>query len=326
MKSILSLLMAGTLMMSAEADEKNYQAALSLIDGKEFQEAMVKLGAEIQSMSSRADAAMYWSAYAANKLGDRTMALKQLAEMQAKFSSSKWANDARALQLEINQASGKKISPEDQADEELKLMAIQGLMNADPARSLPLLEGILNSQKSLQLKKQALFVLGQSRDTKAQELIGKIAKGNGNPDLQRLAIHNLGIGGKKNGAILEDVYKGASDPSVKKEILRSFMIMSDKERLFGLAKSEKSEDLKSASIHWLGVAGGKEMLAQLYPGETSVKVKKEIIQGLFIGRGAKELVQVARSEKDPQLKKDAVRMLSLIDSKESADFIAELLK
>jgi hypothetical protein len=326
MKIVLPLFMAGALLMGADADEKNYQAALSLIDGKEYQEAMIKLGAEIQSMSSRADAAMYWSAYAANKLGDRAAALKQLANLQAKFSTSKWANDARALQLEINQASGKKISPEEQSDEELKLMAIQGLMNADASRSVPLIEGILNSQKSLQLKKQALFVLGQSGDPKAQELIGKIAKGNGNPELQKLAIHNLGIGGKRNGAILEDVYKNASEISVKKEILHSFMIMGDKERLLGLAKSEKNDDLKSASIHWLGVSGGREMLAQLYSGEASIKIKKEIIHGLFVGGGAKELVQLARSEKDVQIKKEAVRYLSMMNSKESADFMAELLK
>lgn len=326
MKIVLPLLMAGALLMGADADEKNYQAALSLIDGKEYQEAMVKLGAEIQSMSSRADAAMYWSAYAANKLGDRTAALKQLAALQAKFSTSKWANDARALQLEINQASGKKISPEEQSDEELKLMAIQGLMNADAARSVPLIEGILNSQKSLQLKKQALFVLGQSGDPKAQELIGKIAKGNSSPELQKLAIHNLGIGGKRNGAILEDVYKSASELSVKKEILHSFMIMGDKERLLGLAKAEKNEDLKSTSIHWLGVSGGREMLVQLYSSEASLKLKKDIIHGLFIGGGAKELVQIARSEKDIQIKKEAVRYLSMMNSKESADFMAELLK
>jgi hypothetical protein len=326
MKIVLSLLMAGALVMSAEADEKNYQAALSLIDGKEYQEALVKLGAEIQSMSSRADAAMYWSAYASNKLGDRTAALKQLTNLQTKFSTSKWANDARALQLEINQASGKKISPEDQSDEELKLMAIQGLMNADASRSVPLIEGILNSQKSLKLKKQALFVLGQSGDPKAQELIGKVAKGNSNPELQKLAIHNLGIGGKRNGAILEDVYKSASEISVKKEILHSFMIMGDKERLLGLAKAEKNEDLKSSSIHWLGVSGGREMLAQLYSAEASVKLKKDIIHGLFICGGAKELVQVARSEKDIQIKKEAVRYLTLMNSKESADFMAELLK
>jgi hypothetical protein len=46
--------------------------------------------------------------------------------MEAKFASSKWMNDARALQLEVNPARGKKVSPEEQADEDLKLMEIQG--------------------------------------------------------------------------------------------------------------------------------------------------------------------------------------------------------
>jgi hypothetical protein len=324
MKLILPLLMCGALMYGA--DEKNYQAAMSLIDSKEYQEAMTKLGAEIQSNSNRADAAMYWSAYAASKLGDTTLALKRISEMETRFAASRWMNDARALQLEIKQASGSKISPEEQADEELKLMAIQGLMNADPARGLPLLDEILKSQKSLRLKKQALFVLGQSRDAKAQEIIGNYAKGSGTPELQKMAIHNLGVGGKRNAPILEDVYKSATDLAVKKEILHSFMIMGDKDRLLNMAKTEQNEDLKSSAVHWLGVSGGRDMLVQLYPGETSAKVKKEILHGLFVGGGAKQLIDVARAEKDPKLKRDAVRFLSMMNSRESADFMAELLK
>ena len=309
MKTILPFLIAGALLQGA--DERNYQQAMVLIDGKEYQEALVKLNAEVQAMSTRADAAMYWSAYAANKLGDSTLALKRLSEMQAKFSASRWMNDARALQLEINQASGKKVSPEEQADEELKLMAIQGLMNADAARSVPLLEEILNSQKSLRLKKQALFVLSQSGNAKAQETVGKFAKGGGAPELQKMAIHNLGVGGKRNAPILEDVYKSSNDVAVKKEVLHSFMIMGDKERLLNLAKTEKTEELKSSAIHWLGVSGGRDLLAQLYPGETSSKVKKEILHGLFVGGGAKQLIELARAEKDIEIKKQAVRWLSM---------------
>ena len=326
MKIIMPLLMAVAFLKGADADEKNYQAALSMIDSKDYQAALTKLQVEMQAQGSRMDAAMYWMAYAQNKLGDKTAALKMLAEMQAKHGKSQWMDDARALQLEINQASGKKISPEDQADEDLKLMAIQGLMHADPGRSVPLLEEILNSQKSLKLKKQALFVLSQSGNAKAQETVGKIAKGNNNPELQKLAIHNLGIGGKRNAPILEEVYNSASDVGVKKEVLHSFMIMGERERLVRLATTEKIEDLRLAAIHWLGVSGGKESLVQLYGNETSVKVKKQIMHGLFVGGGAKELVQVARAEKDIQLKKEAVRMLSMMNSKESTDFLLEILK
>lgn len=92
----LSITLALGVALLLAADEKNYQAAMVLIDAKNYQEAMIKLGAEIQSMNNRADAAMYWSAYAANKLGDKTQALQKLAEMDAKFASSRWINDARA--------------------------------------------------------------------------------------------------------------------------------------------------------------------------------------------------------------------------------------
>ncbi len=324
MKQILAAMTMAALMMGA--DEKNYQAALSMIDGKEYSEALAKLRAEIASAGSRADAAMYWSAYAQNKLGERAAALQMIADMQSKFGKSSWMDDAKALQLEINQASGKKISPEEQADEDLKLMAIQGLMNAEPERSIPMLEQILASQKSMRLKKQALFVLSQSSSPKALEAVGKIAKANGNPEMQKLAIHNLGIGGRKNGAMLEEVYKSGADAAVKKEVLHSYMIMGDKERLAALAKGEKDEDLRSQSIHWLGVSGGKEALAQMYPGETTAKGKKEILNALFLGGGAKELVQVARGEKDATLKREAVRWLSMMNNKESSDYIMEILK
>ena len=83
---------------------------------------------------------------------------------------------------------------------------------------------------------------------------------------------------------------------------------------------------KSSAIHWLGVSGGRDMLVQLYPGESSYKVKKEILHGLFVGNGAKQLIEVARGEKDMQLKKDAVRYLSMMNSSEASEYMAELLK
>lgn len=325
MKKIwISMILAGSLL--AAADEKNYQAALSMIDSKEYREALQKMNAEIQANTTRADAAMYWSAYAANKLGDTPFALKRISEMQSRFAASRWMNDARALQLEIQQATGKKVSPEEQADEDLKLMAIQGLMNADPNRSVPLLEEILNSQKSLRLKKQALFVLSQSGNPKAQETIGRIAKGSSNPELQRMALHNLGTGGKRNAPILEEVYRTSTDVAIKKEVLHSFMMMGDRDRLLNLAKTEKTEELKSAAIHWLGASGGRDLLVQLYTPDATTKMKKEILHGLFIGGAAKQLVDIARAEKDIQVKKDAVHYLSMMNNKESAEFLAELLK
>ena len=40
--------------------------------------------------------------------------------MRKRFPQSRWAKDAQALDVEIRQASGQSVSPDGQANEELK--------------------------------------------------------------------------------------------------------------------------------------------------------------------------------------------------------------
>ena len=75
-------------------------------------------------------------------LGQADEALEQL---QKEYASSRWLNDAKALQVEVRQASGQPVSPERQDDEDLKILAINTLINSDPERAVPLLEKILSS-------------------------------------------------------------------------------------------------------------------------------------------------------------------------------------
>jgi hypothetical protein len=44
----------------------------------------------------------------------------------------------------MKQSTGQPVKPADQSDDELKMLAIQGLMNSDPERTLPLLEKMIN--------------------------------------------------------------------------------------------------------------------------------------------------------------------------------------
>src|ERR1051326_7728674 len=142
-----------------------------------------KSGAE--KKETRAEGALYWKAYSLNKLGRRDEALAALAQLEKTYPSSRWINDAKALQLEVKQGAGQGASPEPQTDEDLKLLAINSLMNTDAERVVPLLEKLLADPKSSpRLKSRALFVLAQSRNQKAGDIIAKYAKGSGNPDVQ----------------------------------------------------------------------------------------------------------------------------------------------
>ena len=60
----------------------------------------------IEAKWSRNDGVFYWKAYALNKLGKRDEAQAALAEIPKQFPQSRWINDAKALQVEIQQAKG----------------------------------------------------------------------------------------------------------------------------------------------------------------------------------------------------------------------------
>jgi hypothetical protein len=67
-------------------------------------------------------------------------------------------------------------------------------------------------------------------------------------------------------------------------------------------------------------------MANLYRSETDPQLKREVINGLFLEGNAKVLVELARQEKDPELKRDMISHLALIHSKESTDYMMEILK
>jgi HEAT repeat protein len=265
------------------------------------------------------DAALYWKAYAENRQGKRDAALATLAELKHRFPQSRWQKDASALEIEVRQRTGQAPHPESQSDDELKMLALQGMMNCCPDKALPVLEKMLNSADSPKLKSKALFVIAQSGSPEAKQILGRIASGQSNPDLQHKAVEYLGMfGGDDSHKILADVYAKSSDESLKRAILRSYMISGDKEDLFNAAKSEKSESVRGEAIRQLGLVHGVDQLQQLYQRETSTAVKRDILQAFFLAGDSNRLVQAATSEKDPELRRTAVRNLGLINSTDSA--------
>src|SRR6266571_4785623 len=134
----------------------------------------------------------------------------QLAEMNGPQSGA--AKDAKALDIEVRQSSGQQLHPEAQGDDELRLLAIQGLMNSDPERALPLLKKVLEGPGSRRVKDRALFVLAQNGSPAARQALGEIARGQNNPELQRKAVQYLGLfGGEESRKTLEEVYASTAE-------------------------------------------------------------------------------------------------------------------
>lgn len=297
----------------ARRQQADYARAKTYLDRKEYDRAIDAFSRVIDNKGTQADGAYYWRAYAQNKLGRRQEALASLDELQKAYPASRWLEDAKALRLEVRSENGQPVAPESATDEDLKLLALNSLMNTDPERSVPMLEKLLQGNNSPRLKERALFVLAQSHSPAAQSLLAGVAKGQSNPDLQLKAIQYLGIyGGRDNLQLLLNIYKTSSDQQVKQTILNSFMVAGSRENLLAAAKTESNPELKLHAIQLLGAAGDSADLAQLYSAGAAPEVKHAVLQGLMIAGNSGKIFEIVKSEKDESLRRFAINQLGVM--------------
>ncbi|HEY8715542.1 MAG TPA: HEAT repeat domain-containing protein [Candidatus Acidoferrum sp.] len=298
--------------------EELYDDGREALDEEKYDEARDKFSELAKTAGAQADAALYWKAYAEQRLGRRPEALAAIADLKRRFPQSRWQKDASALEIEVRQNSGQPARPEAQSDEELRMLAIQSLMNSDPERAMPLLEKVLQGPATPREKSKALFVLAQSGSPQGREVIGRIARGQGNPELQKKAVEYLAIfGGAESRKVMAEIYASTGDASLKRSILRSYMIGGDKQRLFAAAKSEKDPSLRAEAIRQLGLVHGETELEQLYKTETSPEIKRQLLQAFFVAGDATKVLAAANDEKDPELRRAAIRNLGLMQSDDS---------
>jgi HEAT repeat protein len=294
----------------SDESDRFYDRGQRSVEHSRWEEAVESFSEVISRGGSRADGALYWKAYALNKLGRREEALAAIAELRKSYPNSRWLDDAKAFEIEVRQQSGKPVSPESAGDEDLKLMALNGLMNSDPDRAVPLLEKLLHSSQSLKVKERALFVLTQSGSSHARQLVVDMAKGNSNPDLQMKAVNYLGVMGARKE--LGEVYGAANDVAVKRAVLNGLMIAGAKDQLFAAAKGEKNSDLQRFAINQLGVLGARQELGEIYKVATDTAAKRAVLNSFMVAGAKDQLLTAAKSESNPELRHVAINQLGVL--------------
>jgi hypothetical protein len=309
----LSLVVALAALQSPEANQA-YQRGRQAIDRGSWQEAIeaFELAAEDEDL---ADDGLFWQAYAYSKIPDAKRALELVQSLESRFPRSSWRDDAQALAAEIRGAT--RASSSD--DEDLKLMALNGLMQADEESAIPILEEFLTSEKSTRLKERALFVLAQSESEKAHAILARVARGERDPELQRQAIRYLGVHGSDRGlALLAELYRGLESTEARATVLESFMIAGDQKRLLDLARNEPDPELRGRAIHLLGTMDAAAELWELYQTETSEEVKEKMLQAFMIAGDDEHLLAVARDRsQSEELRRSAIQLLGAEGAEEA---------
>ena len=109
-----------------------------------------------------AAAALYWKAYAQNKMKQPEKALDTCLGLRMRFAKSGWVEDCGALEIEIRASKGQPVQPQPGQSDELKLLALSTIMQKDPQGARAQIEELVQSDSSEHLKEGALFLLGES--------------------------------------------------------------------------------------------------------------------------------------------------------------------
>ena len=270
-----------------------------------------------QMRGEHAEGALYWKAYAENKEGQSANALSTCGDLRKKYPKSRWLDECGALEIEIRGKSGHPVQPQAEPDENLKLLALNALMQQDQAQAVPILEKILGGDQPEELKSRALFVLAQSQSPQAQALIGQIAQGQSGPALQIKAIRMMATQGKPAGATLASIYQHSSDEKVKRVILQSYLITGDSSKLLEAARQETNPELVKTAVQTLGAMGAGQDLMTLYRATNNAQTKADIINALIPAgqNGVAPLTEIAQSEQDAELRRKAIRNLGIAGGK-----------
>lgn len=300
------------------ADGSLYTDGTRAINESRWSDAVGLFDRVAQMRGEHAEGALYWKAYAENKEGQAANALSTCGELRKQYPKSRWLNECGALEIEIRGKSGDPVPPQTEPDEDLKLLALNALMQQDQSQAVPILEKILANNQSEKLKSRALFVLAQSQSPQAEQVVNQVAHGQSGPALQISAIRMLAATqGKRANDTLADVYQHASDVHVKRAILQSYLITGDSSKLLTAARQETDPELVRTAVRTLGALGAGQDLLTLYHATNSAQAKAEIINSFIPGghNGVAPLTEIAQSEQDPELRRKAIRNLGIAGGK-----------
>src|SRR4051812_29083559 len=196
------------------------------------------------------------------------------------------------------------------ADEELALAAMEGLMAQDPERALPIIKKVLAGPQTKLVKQRALFVLSQIDSPEAQEILAQTARSS-DASMRGEAIRSIGIGGEPKALDGLLAFFKARGGDVKTEVLQAWLIAGHKDSVFQVALNAKTEAEANEAIRLLGVMGATEELRKLgdKPNAASGLVEAYALSGDLAS-----LRKIAEGSGDRAVRIDAIRKIGLIDS------------
>jgi HEAT repeat protein len=242
--------------------------------------------------SENVDVALYWLAFALKKQDKYNEASEVLAQLIRQHPNSSWVSDARQMAVEIAAATGHSdlvIEEAASSEDEIRIVALQSLFEADPARAAALVTEILKrgSKASPRLREAAVSLLGQYGGKETLPALMELARNEQDPKIRSRAINALGwkdsdeafnllkqlAGG--DDEIAETALRAITDYGAHRNRAYSFLVET--------ARTGKSLRARKLAISGLGRYSNDQALDDLmsiYNANQDMEIRKSIISTL----------------------------------------------
>ena len=204
--------------------------------------------------------------------------------------------------------------------EQLKIAALEALISAPPDRALPLVQKVLSSNNSDEVKTRALFILSQIDLPEAQALLLETAN-SGSGEFRLEAIRMIGIGGDPDAlAGLADIYSGG-DIDVREGVLHAYLIADEATAVYEIASSATTDEEFESAVSILGAMGATEELRQLKDHEGNTE---SLIHAYAISEDFESLREIALDSSSPERQMQAIHGLGIVGGDEVNATLVEI--
>jgi len=310
-----------------------YQAARSALANGDYRRAaeLFHRISDTYPKSAYASAALYYEAFALYRSGetaDLRSALNALQRLGTADAPASRRGDAATLRtrvctalarqgdasctvrIEAQAESASRQCPTEDDENDVRIAALNGLMQMDAERAMPILQKVLDRRDacSVALRRKALFLVSQREPPASTDLLMASARQDPDAEVREQAVFWLSqVHDARVVAMLDSIATHEGQENVREKAVFALSQQDNAQSVAALrtlaAREDLEPDLREKVVFWLGqshVAESATFLEDLFTRTTNEALKEKILFALSQHGGATDwIVNVAGDARQP---------------------------
>ncbi len=197
-------------------------------------------------------------------------------------------------------------------DSDIKLAALNGLLQMDADRAVPILRKVLarRDSSSVCLRRKAIFLVSQKQTDGTEDILLDAARTDPDPEVKQQAVFWLSqVGTDKAVVALDSILRRSNDPQLQDKAIFALAQQGGSRATAALRayaeRTDVPEDMREKAVFWMGqnnATGNAAFLRTMYGRSQSTALKQKILFSLSQAGGAdneKFLLDIVRSKTEP---------------------------